>query len=77
MPNLGPRRGKTPQQPGAVTGHRCVLCHQELRLVRRHVSPPRLGAAVATEFYQCGACDSGYALNPATGKWRNWMADDS
>jgi hypothetical protein len=31
---------------------------------------------VAIEFYQCDACDSGYALNVATGQWKRWVTDD-
>jgi hypothetical protein len=77
MPNLGPLRGKSTNPPRPVTGHRCNLCHHELHLVRRHVSPARLGAPVTTEFYECTACDSGFALNPATGKWKRWVGDDS
>jgi hypothetical protein len=76
MPNLGPQRGKTTNRQGSLTGHRCVLCHQALHLVRRHVSPVRLGASVTIEFYQCDACDSGFALNPATGKWKRWVTED-
>lgn len=77
MPNLRPQQRKTPNRPGTVTGHRCRLCRHELHLVRRHVSPPRLGAPLTTEFYQCGACDAGFALNVATGKWKRWVGDDS
>jgi hypothetical protein len=77
MPNLGPLKGKPPDESSKPTGHLCRLCHQELRLVRRHTSPARLGAPVTTEFYQCGACDSGFALNPATGKWKGWSPDES
>jgi hypothetical protein len=44
--------------------------------VRRHVSPTRLGAPVTTEFYQCAACDSGFALNVANGTWKSWVADE-
>ena len=76
MPNLGPLRGKTPKPPAVVPGHRCERCRQELNFVRRHVSPPRLGPAVTTEFYECCACDSAYALNTATGKWKPWVGDE-
>ncbi len=41
-------------------------------MVRRHVSPPRLGPPTTVEFYVCGACDGGYALNIDTGKWKPW-----
>jgi len=75
MPDLRPR--KTPKPSGAATTHRCSLCHDELHLIREHVSPPRLGAQLRTEFYQCRACDSSFALNVATGKWRLWMGEDS
>jgi hypothetical protein len=76
MPNLRPQQTPRHRQ-GTVTTHRCSLCRHELHLVRRHVSPPRLGAPLTTEFYQCRACDSGFALNVATGKWKRWMDDDS
>ncbi len=75
MPNLGPPR-KPDVPPGTMTTHRCTRCGDHLRLMRRHVSPPRLGPPLTTEFYQCAACDSGYALNPATGKWKVSTAHD-
>jgi hypothetical protein len=77
MPNLGPLRRKSDDPRGARTGHRCSHCREDLCLVRRHVSPSRLGAPVTTEFYQCRACDSGYAFNPGTRKWKPWAADDN
>ena len=76
MPNLGPMRRDAGKPAGAITGYRCVRCREDLELVRRHVSPPRLGAPVATEFYRCRACDSGYAFSPKTATWKPWMADD-
>ena len=77
MTNLGALRGKAANSPAAATTHRCSLCHQELHLIRRHVSPARLGDPVTTEFYQCSACDSGFALDVATGKWKRWLDADS
>ncbi len=77
MPNLGPQRPKSDESRGAMTGFRCRNCREDLSLVRRHVSPPRLGPPVTTEFYQCRACDSGYAHNPGTGAWKHWAADES
>ena len=77
MPILDPRRRKTDDPRGALTGHRCRSCRQDLALVRRHVSPDRLGPRMITEFYQCRACDSGYALNVAAGTWKPWAADES
>ncbi len=77
MPNLGPQRRKSDDPHGAMTGHRCKTCREDLLLVRRHVSPPRLGTPVTTEFYQCRACDSGYAHTPSTGAWKPWIADES
>ena len=78
MPNLGPQRGnRTTNFPSADGArHRCARCREELHLVRRHVSPPRLGAPLATEFYECGACNACYALNLATGKWKPWVGDE-
>ena len=75
MPKLGPQRRKT-DPPGPATVHRCSMCQHVLHLVRRHESPARLGPIVAVEFYECSACDSGYALNLTTGKWRRWAGDD-
>lgn len=77
MPNLGPQRPKSIDARGAITGHRCRTCREDLSLVRKHVSPPRLGPPVTIEFYQCRACDSGYAHNPGTGAWKPWVADES
>lgn len=70
MPQLRPRRRQADNQNGALTPHRCLACGQHLHLVRRHVSPIRLGPNVTTEFYQCGACDSGCAFNPDTSTWK-------
>ena len=75
MPSLGPKRRKGDNASGIISGYRCAHCGEGLHLMRRHVSPVRLGARLATEFYQCRACDSGYALNPATGKWKPWVTD--
>jgi hypothetical protein len=76
MPEHGPLRGKA-NKPPAPTKHRCVLCHQDLHFVRQHVSPARFGPVVTTDFYQCGACDAGFAQNLATGKWQRWVGDDN
>lgn len=65
-----------PPAAGAVTKHRCRFCRDHLRFVRRHVSPIRFGIPVRTEFYRCPACDSGYALDLGTGKWKRWLADE-
>jgi hypothetical protein len=49
----------------------CPQCRAEaLVLLKRHVSPPRLGAALVTEYYECGCCDARYQYSPATGQWR-------
>jgi hypothetical protein len=76
MPSLDPRRRRSNDRQGAVTPHRCTTCREHLQLVRTHVSPTRLGEPLTTEFYQCGACDSGFAFNPLTGTWKNWAADE-
>jgi hypothetical protein len=77
VPSLNPQRRKNDDGRGALTGHRCTRCREDLRLVRTHVSPPRLGAAVTVEFYECRACDSGFALNVGTGTWKAWMPDEA
>jgi hypothetical protein len=76
MPSLNPQRRGTDDSRGSLTGHRCASCREDLLLVRRHVSPARLGPSITTEFYQCRACDSGYALNLAAGTWKPWAADE-
>lgn len=75
MPNL-PLRRKSGKPQGKITGRVCAHCHQDLRLVHRHTSPARLGAQLTTEFYQCRACDAGFAFTPATGKWKPWVGDE-
>jgi hypothetical protein len=75
VPNLRPPRPKPDNAAGSSTGIRCRQCGQDLRFVRKHVSPSRLGAPLTTQFYECGACDSGYAFNPANGKWKPWIGD--
>ena len=46
---------------------RCPQCRTEaLILLRRHVSPPHLGAALVTEYYECECCESQYQYSPAT-----------
>jgi hypothetical protein len=76
MPTLGPQRRNTRKTTPEMPGYPCSHCGQLLQFVRKHVSPPRLGPAVETEFYQCVACDSGFARSPSTGKWKPWMADE-
>ena len=74
MPDLRPQ--PTPNRPKAGRGHRCSLCRHELQLVRRHVSPLRLGPPLTTEIYECVACDAGFALDAATGKWKPWVGEE-
>ena len=77
MLSLDLQRRKTDAPCGALTRHRCRSCREDLVLVRRHISPDRLGPRMTTEFYQCRACDSGYALNLAGGTWKTWAADEA
>ncbi len=72
MPSLNPQRRKADDPLGTLTGHRCARCREDLVLVRTHVSPARLGAPMTTEYYQCRACDSGFALSSDTGTWKPW-----
>jgi hypothetical protein len=54
-----------------TAAHRCPQCREQaLVLHRRHVSPPRLGAALVTEFYDCDCCDARYQFSPADNRWR-------
>src|SRR5919204_5618149 len=49
----------------------CPRCRTDaLILLRRHVSPPRLGPPVVTEYYECECCESQYQYSPATDKWK-------
>jgi uncharacterized protein with PIN domain len=49
----------------------CPQCRTEaLILLRRHVSPPRLGAPLVTEYYECEYCDSQYQYSPADNRWK-------
>jgi hypothetical protein len=55
---------------------RCGHCRQDLQFLHRKVSPARLGTQVVMEFYQCPACDAGYAINVGTGQWKPWIPDE-
>ena len=49
----------------------CPQCRAEaLILLRRHVSPARLGEPLVTEYYECECCDSRYQYSPATDRWK-------
>jgi uncharacterized protein with PIN domain len=50
---------------------RCSQCGQPaLVMSRRHVSPPRLGTPLVTEYYDCDFCDARYQYSPADDRWR-------
>ena len=50
---------------------RCPQCRTEaLILLRRHVSPERLGTPMVTEYYECECCESQYQYSPATDRWK-------
>lgn len=54
-----------------AAAHACPQCRQvALVLTRRHVSPPSLGPAVVTEYYDCDCCDARYQFSPAHERWR-------
>jgi hypothetical protein len=54
-----------------ASSHRCPQCRVEaLVLTRRHVSPPRLGDPLVTEYYECNYCDSRFQYSPASDKWK-------
>lgn len=49
----------------------CPQCRADaLILLRRHVSPERLGPPLVTEYYECDACDCRYQYSPATNRWK-------
>jgi uncharacterized protein with PIN domain len=63
----------TVQAAGALSpeAHRCPQCRERaLVLHRRHVSPPRLGVTLVTEYYDCDFCDARYQFSPAENRWR-------
>ena len=50
---------------------KCPQCGTEaLVMQRRHVSPPRLGAPLVTEYYDCDFCEASYQFSPATNRWK-------
>jgi hypothetical protein len=49
----------------------CPQCRAEaLILLRRHVSPARLGPTLVTEYYECECCESQYQYSPADDRWK-------
>ena len=49
----------------------CPQCRADaLILLRRHVSPERLGPPLVTEYYECECCESQYQYSPATDRWK-------
>ena len=53
--------------PVAGEARQCPQCRAEaLVLLRRHVSPPRLGPPLVTEYYECEYCETRYQYSPAT-----------
>ena len=49
----------------------CPQCRTEaLILLRRHVSPARLGPPLVTEYYECECCESQYQYSPADNRWK-------
>ena len=76
MGDLPFRRLGDAQPSGKPTSHRCSQCGANLSLARRRVTPPRLGPETIVEFYMCGVCDAGYALNVNTGIWTPWLGED-
>ena len=58
MPSPGSLRSRTNDTVKAPTVQHCNICHQELNLVLRHVSPLSLGPPVTLEFYECSECTS-------------------
>jgi hypothetical protein len=60
-------------EKGRATGEarQCPQCRTDaLILLRRHVSPARLGTPLVTEYYECECCDSQYQFSPASGSWK-------
>ena len=64
-------RGSKSEVPVGRVGRRCPQCREDaLVMDRRHVSPPRWGAPLVTEYYDCGFCDARYQYSPADDRWR-------
>jgi len=53
---------------GTRRGPQCRT--EALVMRRRHVSPPRWGAPLVTEYYDCEYCDASYQFSPADNRWR-------
>jgi hypothetical protein len=63
--------GSASQTQSGHNALRCPQCHEEtLVMDRRHVSPPRLGASIVTEYYDCLFCDARYQYSPADNRWK-------
>ena len=76
LPSLHPRRRRHDDKAVRPTEHRCRQCGHTLLLARTHISPPRLGPPLTTEYYRCDACETGYQFAPATGRWKPWTSED-
>ena len=56
---------------GTGEARQCPQCRTDaLVLLRRHVSPARLGTPLVTEYYECECCDARYQYSPASGRWK-------
>jgi hypothetical protein len=65
-----PSAGASATRP-TTTVHACPQCRvAALVLQRRHVSPPRLGPTLVTEYYDCDCCDARFQYSPADNRWR-------
>lgn len=59
------------QEHAGRNARRCPQCRTEaLVMHRRHVSPPRWGAAVVTEYYDCEFCEGRFQYSPADDRWK-------
>ena len=65
------RQSSLSRHGGTRDSKKCPQCRTEaLVLSRRHVSPPRWGAPLVTEYYDCDYCEASYQFSPADNRWK-------
>jgi hypothetical protein len=65
------RQSSLDRAHAAKDAPKCPQCRTAaLVMQRRHVSPPRWGEPVVTEYYDCDYCDASYQFSPADNRWK-------
>ena len=68
---IGVRQSSSERARGGADLKKCPQCRTAaLVMQRRHVSPPRWGAPVVTEYYECDYCEASYQFSPAENRWK-------